>query len=80
MDEATRFKAATAVTSKDFAEISRKLMDQWFVLYGPPMQLVMDQESSMMSHEAATELERFGIERVPKGTSTGTSAQQHTGT
>ena len=37
-------------------------------------------ESSLMSHQAGKELERFGIERVPKGTTAGPAAAQHTGT
>ena len=80
IDEATRFKAATSLMSKDFAEITRKMVEHWFTVYGAPMQLVMDQETGMMSHEAGRELERFGIERVPKGTTAGEAGKQHTGT
>ncbi|OLP96718.1 Acyl-CoA-binding domain-containing protein 6 [Symbiodinium microadriaticum] len=79
IDEATRFKAATSVMSKDFAEITRKMVEHWFTVYGAPMQLVMDQETGMMSHEAGRELERFGIDRVPKGTTSGDAGKQHTG-
>ena len=80
IDETTRFKAATSVMSKDFAEITRKMVEHWFTVYGAPMQLVMDQETGMMSHEAGKELERFGIDRVPKGTTSGDAGKQHTGT
>ena len=33
-----------------------------------------------MGHEAGRELERFSVERVPKGTTAGPAAKQHTGT
>ena len=57
-----------------------KMFEIWFVIFGAPYQLVLDQESSLMSHEAGKEMERFSVERVPKGTTTGAAAQQHTGT
>ena len=32
IDEATRYKAASAITSRDFAEITRKMMEHWFMI------------------------------------------------
>ena len=80
IDEATRYKAATSVMSKDFNEVTRKMMECWISVFGPPAQLVSDQEQSIMSHEAGRELERLQIERVPKGTTSGEAGKQHTGT
>ena len=80
IDEATRYKAATAVMSKDFQEVTRKMMECWIAVFGPPVQLISDQEQSIMSHEAGRELERLQIERVPKGTTAGQAGKQHTGT
>ncbi|CAE7220811.1 unnamed protein product, partial [Symbiodinium sp. CCMP2456] len=80
IDEATRYKAATSVMSKDFQEVTRKMMECWIAVFGPPFQLISDQEQSVMSHEAGRELERLQIERVPKGTTAGQAGKQHTGT
>ena len=80
VDEATRYKAAMAVSSREHNDILQPMLKWWFTIYGPPAQLVLDQESSLMSHQAGKELERFGIERVPKGTTSGPAAAQHTGT
>ena len=41
------------------------MFESWFSVFGPPAQLVMDQETSLMGHEAGRELERFNVERVP---------------
>ena len=80
VDEATRYKAAMAVSSREHNDLLQPMLKWWFTIYGPPAQLVLDQESSLMSHQAGKELERFGIERVPKGTTAGPAAAQHTGT
>ena len=80
IDEATRYKAACSVSSREHHELLSKIFEIWFVIFGPPYQLILDQETSLMSHEAGKELERFSVERVPKGTTAGTAAQQHTGT
>ncbi|CAE7420861.1 RE2 [Symbiodinium natans] len=80
VDEATRYKAAAAVKSRELGELLGKLLDHWFFTFGPPQQLVMDQESSLMSHEAGRELERFHVSRIPKGTTSGPAGKQHTGT
>ena len=80
IDEATRYKSAGQVKSREHQELLSKMFEIWFVIFGAPYQLVLDQESSLMSHEAGKELERFSVERVPKGATTGAAAQQHTGT
>ena len=80
VDESTRYKAATSVQSKEHRELLDKIFEHWIVIYGAPRQLVMDQETSLMGHEAGREMERFGIERVPKGTTSGAAGRQHTGT
>ena len=80
VDEATRYKSAMAVSSREHNDILQPMLKWWFTIYGPPAQLVLDQESSLMGHQAGKELERFGVERVPKGTTSGPAAAQHTGT
>ena len=80
IDEATRYKVATVVESRESAELQQKLLDHWMRYFGPPASLVMDQEASLMSHETAAEFERLSIERKPKGTTAGTAGKQHTGT
>ena len=78
--EATRYKAAGPVRSREHHELLNKMFDIWYVTFGPPAQLVLDQETSLMGHEAGRELERFGVERVPKGTTAGPAGKQRTGT
>lgn len=56
------------------------LLSTWMMYFGPPAFLVADQESSVMSHEASADLERFGITRCPRGTTSGAAGRQHTGT
>ena len=68
VDEATRYKAAMAVSSREHNDLLQPMLKWWFSIYG------------LMSHQAGKELERFGIERVPKGTTSGPAAAQHTGT
>ena len=80
VDEATRFKVATDVENREYNHLLTKMLDVWFTVFGPPHQLVLDQESSLMSHAAGRELERFSVERVPKGTTSGAAGKQHTGT
>lgn len=53
IDEATRYKVATVVESRESAELQQKLLDHWMRYFGPPASLVMDQEASLMSHETA---------------------------
>ena len=80
VDEATRYKVATDVDNREYQHLLNKMLDAWFTVFGPPHQLVLDQESSLMSHAAGRELERFSIERIPKGTTSGAAGKQHTGT
>ena len=80
VDEATRYKTAKAVKSREHQELLNSMFESWFSVFGPPAQLVMDQETSLMGHEAGRELERFNVERVPKGTTAGPASKQHTGT
>lgn len=80
VDEATRYKVAVVTESRELQELQQKLLEHWMRFFGPPASLVMDQESSLMSHEAAAEFERLNIERKPKGTTAGHAGHQHTGT
>ena len=67
IDEATRYKAASTVSSREHQELLGKMFEIWYVIFGPPYQLVLDQESSLMSHEAGKELERFLVREFPRG-------------
>ena len=81
VDGATRFKVATDAENREYNHLLTKMLDVWFTVFGPPHQLVLDQsESSLMSHAAGRELERFSVERVPQGTTSGAAGKQHTGT
>ena len=80
VDEATRYKIAFALADKGWKEITRMLLSTWMMYFGPPGHLVADQESSIMSHEASADLERFSIVRCPRGTTSGAAGKQHTGT
>ena len=80
VDEATRFKMCRVLPGQDSEHIMEALMKSWIYLFGPPSRIVMDQQVSLMSHESGMEFERLNITRVPKGTTSGAAANQHTGT
>ena len=80
VDESTRYKIAFLLMDKGWKEITKMLLSTWMMYFGPPGHLVADQESSVMSHEASADLERFGITRCPRGTTSGAAGKQHTGT
>ena len=46
IDEATRYKAASTVSSREHQELLGKMFEIWYAIFGPPYQLVLDQESS----------------------------------
>ena len=79
VDEATRYKIAYKIADRSWKEISRMLLTTWMMYFGPPAKLIADQESSVMSHEASADMERFSIIRCPKGTTSGAAGKQHTG-
>ena len=66
--------------NREQQELLGAMLDNWFSLFGPPHQLISDQETSLMGHEAGREMERFSIQRVPKETTSGAAGRQHTGT
>jgi len=80
IDEATRFKMCRVLPGQDSEHIMEALMKSWIYLFGPPSKIVMDQQVSLMSHDSGAEFERLNITRVPKGTTSGAAAKQHTGT
>ena len=75
IDEATRYKVSGAIPSQEHEDLMNVLMMLWY--FGPPQQIVLDQQQSLTSHEAGTEFERLGVTRSPRGT---TAGEQHTGT
>ena len=80
IDVATRYKVVTKVSGRDLPTAMKTLLHSWFRFFGPMKRLVSDQESSLMSHEAAVELERLNVCRQPAGTTRGRAQGQHTTT
>ena len=80
LDEATRYKTCDKVPGQEAEQLMESILNQWIYVFGPPGRLVLDQQSSLMSHETGAECERLNIERCPRGTTSGQGASQHTGT
>ena len=80
VDEATRFKKCSEIEGQEHEQLLKTFYEQWIYVFGPPERLVMDQQMSLMGHEAAAEFERLGISRCPRGTTAGHGSDQHTGT
>ena len=80
VDEATRYKVAGQLKSRELSSFLDAVMQLWFRHFGPCRRIVCDQEGSLMSQEAAPEFDRLGIERVPMGTTSGAAGKKHTGT
>ena len=80
VDEATRFKKCGTIEGQESEDLLKAMLELWIYHFGPPERLVLDQQVSLMSHEAGAEFERLSIERKPRGTTAGPAAQQHTGT
>ena len=80
VDEATRFKKCGLVQGQEHEDLLQYLYDLWIYHFGPPERLVLDQQVALMGHQAASEFERLGISRCPRGTTAGHGADQHTGT
>ena len=80
IDVATRYKTIIQVPGRDLQSALQALLHGWFRYFGPMKKLVSDQESCLMSHEAAAEFERLTIQREPAGTTRGGAQGQHTTT
>ena len=80
IDVATRYKVVTKVAGRDLPTALHVLLHNWLRFFGPMRRLVSDQESCLMSHEAAAELERLNISREPAGATRGKAQGQHTTT
>ena len=80
IDEATRFKACSAIPGQESEQLLECLLKSWIYMFGPPSKVIMDQQMSLMGHETAAEFERLGMTRCPRGTTAGQGADQHTGT
>ena len=46
VDECTRYEAAIMVKRREHQELLGRMMEHWFALFGPPREIVLDQESS----------------------------------
>ena len=80
IDVATRYKTVTKVTGRDLPTSLHTILHNWIRYFGPMRKLISDQESSIMSHEAAVEFERLNISRQPAGATRGKAQGQHTTT
>ena len=80
IDEASRFKVCCTIDGQDYEKLLTAFMRHWIYIFGPPKNLVLDQQVALMGHEAAVEFERLSIARAPRGTTQGHGADQHTGT
>ena len=80
VDEATRYKSGGLLDNKELSTILSCLINNWLKFFGPPCQIVADQESSIMTQEASNDMDRLGIIRKPKGTTSGREGKKHTGT
>ena len=80
IDVATRYKVVVKVSGRDLPTALHVLLHNWLRFFGPMRKLVSDQESCLMSHGAAAELERLNIHREPAGTARGKAQGQHTTT
>ena len=80
VDVATRYKTIVKVSGRDLPTALQTLLQHWLRYFGPMRTLVSDQETCLMSHEAAAEMERLNITRSPAGTTRGGAQGQHTTT
>ena len=76
IDEATRFKACNVVEGQEAEQLFSCFLHMWVY---PPGKVIMDQQVSLMGHDAGAEFERLNMERCPRGTTSGHGADQHTG-
>ncbi|CAE7272753.1 RE1 [Symbiodinium natans] len=80
IDVATRYKTIIKVPGRDLQAALHAILQHWLRYFGPMRKLISDQESCLMSHEAAAELERLNIQRAPAGTTRGRAQGEHTTT
>jgi len=66
VDEATRYKVAVAVDSREAEELQRKMLHHWMRFFGTRAALIMDQETSLMSHETCAKFERLNIKETER--------------
>ena len=80
IDEATRFKKCGTIDGQESEHLMKAILELWIYHFGPPERLVLDQQVALMSHDSGAEFERLGINRCPRGTTSGHGSEQHTGT
>lgn len=49
VDEATRYKGGGILASRELSAILKNLINNWLKFFGPPRELIADQESSLMT-------------------------------
>ena len=67
LDEATRFKTYSVLEGQEAEQLLDCLFKSWIYMFDLPTQVIMDQQMSLMSHEAGVEFERLGMTRQPRG-------------
>lgn len=80
IDEATRYKVSAPLQGRELHHYLHVLQTYWLRYFGPMRNIIMDQETSLMTIDAGTDFDRIGINRVPAGTTSGREGQKHTGT
>ena len=53
----------------------KAILELWIYHFGPPERLVLDQQVALMSHDSVAEFERLGINRCPRGTTSGPGSE-----
>ena len=78
IDEATRYKVAALLLSKDAKTLGRVLLYSWLRYFGPPRVLKSDQEGGIRSETFAAVCDRYSMHRLLAG-SDDTGQHTHTG-
>ena len=66
IDEATRYSWLEVLPDKESGTIIRALRRGWFRMFEPPLAIMSDQESGIMSDMTAADFERCNTSRIPR--------------
>ena len=67
VDECARYKTSGRLPNREFETLMKFFLYCWFRWFGPPRQLVSDQDSTFRSTEMARLCDRYHIQRVLAG-------------
>ena len=68
IDECIRYKMGDHITDKRGPTIVRALYKLWFRIFGPPLNLLSDQEGGLLSNECTRMSDKLNINRLLVGT------------